>query len=92
MLTYPVYTEESAKHHVAILASAYCSHVKLLALQSVRHVIVVESDIESACFMIALHHSPGHTIAGCYPHIIIFVFGQSADIIIAESVCIGNML
>ena len=85
-MTYPVDTIESAKEHFTILLGEDGTHIKLVALQTVTDVVVVETVGERGIFVVTLYNHTTDTIAGRNPDAMVLVFCNTTDGVVAESV------
>ena len=89
---YPVNTIQTAEHHVAVALAEYRSCIKLIALQSVRQVVVIQAITEHVAHMVALHHHAAHSVACGEPDVLVFVFGDTAYTVVAKSVVLGDVV
>ena len=91
-LACPVYAIQSAEQHVAVFLGEDGAHVELVALKSVADVVVVESVVELLFLVYTLHHHSADAIACGDPHVLVFVFGDATDAVVAEAFVFGDIV
>ena len=59
--------------------------IELITLQSIGSRVVVESEVVCAVFVIALCYNTAYSTTCSYPHVMVLIFCNATDIIVAES-------
>ena len=61
------------------------SRIKLVALQTIGSRVVIETVIVGTVLMVSLYNDTAHTTAGGNPHIMVLVFSNTTNVVIAEA-------
>ena len=92
LLHHPVHTVETAQQHVAVLLGDDGTGIELVALQTVNRCVVVEAVVVSSFFVVALHNDTAHTAAGGHPDVVVLVFCDTADVVIAQTLLLRQVV
>ena len=90
-LELPVHAEETTQQYVSVLTGEDGTGVELVALQTVGCGIVVETVVVSAVLMVTLDDDTAHTTAGGHPDIVVLIFGDTTDVIVRQTLFLGQI-
>ena len=68
------------------------TRVELIALQTVGSGVVIQTIGKATVFVTTIDHNTCHTAAGRNPHIMILVFSNTADVVIAKTLLLSDMV
>ena len=92
VVTCPVDAIERTEEHVAVGLAHNGTDIEFVAQQAVGHVVVVESETNRAVLVVALNDYSRDAVAGRRPDVVAAVLGNAADIVVAQSLLLGDVV
>ena len=92
VVTGPVDAVKSTEDDVAVLFGHDGTHIELIAEKTVGHIVVIEVGADGAVFYVTLDDDAADAVAGGQPDVVFLVFGDAADVVVTQSLLLGNIV